>query len=106
MKKEYTVEELVILIDEKLKDHDITFEEYLLLKEIRNYERHDEKIMKSLEDKGYVKNNKITDHNKLNDVQEALHIFFSTKKDDTDAYLDNKLLLQLTLSELYKLYKW
>ena len=102
MKTNYTVDELVLMIDDKLKDHDITFEEYLLLKEIHQFENRDELVMKSLENKGYVKDNNIINHPKLHEVLEALDIFFTTKKDEKEVYKDNKLLLLLTLSDLYK----
>lgn len=102
MKTDYTVDELVKMIDEKLKDHDITFEEYLLLKEIHHFENRDDKVMQSLEEKGYVKDNVIINHPKLHEVLEALDIFFTTKKDPKKVYRDNKLLLLLTLSDLYK----
>lgn len=105
MKKDYTVDELVHMIDEKLKDNDITFEEYLLLKEIHAFEHHNDDVMRSLEDKGYVKDNKIANHSKLKEIQEALRIYLMEEPDEKHSFRDSKLLLLLTLSDLYKSYK-
>lgn len=102
MQEKYSIDDLVKMIDEQLQGHDITFDEYLLLKEIHVFENRDDKALKSLEEKGYVKDNKVVDDSKLHEIEHALHEYFTTDKDPHETFKDNKLLQLLALSILYK----
>jgi hypothetical protein len=86
----------------QLQGHDITFDEYLLLKEIHVYENRNEEVLKSLEDKGFVKDNKVVDDSKLHEIEHALHDYFTTEKAPQEVFKDNNLLRLLALSILYK----
>lgn len=88
------VNELVRELDKELSKHGLTFDEYLLYKTLHVYEHRNHETMQSLEQKGFVKDGKITNHDHINEIDMTMKNFFNFN-DDPSKTQDNSEILKL-----------